>query len=149
MANLIPNDPLNENTPATGDFLFVEGTVYDDDAPAPDNKDIQEVVGEAISGVDGVLALKGGLTDIFKKDEDLTRGISVHVDSENNVNVKAKVISDADYSADAVAQQATEAINDCIRENLGLTVGTVEIDVADTMTRGEFFEKYDAERALH
>lgn len=134
-----------------GDYLYTEETTFGAGTLPydPDTRDIKECVGAAISSVPGVLALKGGLTDMFKKDEDLTRGITVTRGNGYRVSVKAKVIAEAGYDEVALIQQMTRAITDDLRTQMALTADKVDIEIADTMTEIEFFDKYDADRALH
>lgn len=140
----------NTNNLADDEYLFVEEGVYDVGYdPNPDTKDIKEVVGSAISGIPGVLALKGGLADIFKAGEDLTRGVSVRKSEDGRVAVKVKVIAESGYEHDQLIQRMTEAITDDLQTQMGLYAAPVEVEVAETMTQNEFFDKYDADRALH
>ena len=114
-----------------------------------DNKDIQQAVGRAIAGEDGVLGLKGRLTDIFKRDEDLTRGIVVHRMDGRQVAVSAKVIAEAGYDASDLLQRLADSITFVLEDELGLIANTVDVQIAETMTRAGFYEKYDPERAIH
>ena len=140
----------NANDPTNDEYLFVEETVYDTGYDAdPDTKDIKEAVGEAVSGIPGVLALKGGLTDIFKKDEDLTRGVSVRVNDDDRVEVSVKVIAETGYNEADLIRQMTDAITDDLQMELGMVADRVDVKVAQTMSRDEFLDKYDADRALH
>ena len=138
------------NGPTGDEYVYVEetayGTGYDPD-PASDG--IKEVVGAAISGIPGVLALKGGLTDIFKANEDLTRGVSAKKSDGGHVSIGAKVIAESGYDEADLVQQVTEAIADELQAQLGLIADKVEIDVTETLSREEFYDKYDADRALH
>lgn len=136
--------------PADDEYLFMEETIYIPERydPDPDLKDIKTVVGEAIGSVPGVLALKGGLTDIFKKGEDLTRGISVQKE-DGHVNVSAKVITDSNYDNQELIQQMTDAITDNLQMQMGLIADDIYVEIAETMTESEFYKKYDADRALH
>lgn len=114
-----------------------------------DNKVLKQMVGDAIRGVDGVLALKGGLTDIFKRDEDLTRGITVHQSNDGKVRVSAKVIAESGYDSAQLIQQLTDRITQAMQSQAGLQPEKVEVEIADKMTQAEFYDKYDADRALH
>lgn len=112
-------------------------------------RDIKQVVGEAIAGVNGVLGLKGKLTDIFKQGEDLTRGITLRKLDGDYVDVSAKVIAEAGYNSTELLQNLSDAITLALEEELGLRVGKMDVEIAETLTRAGFYEKYDPERAIH
>lgn len=112
-------------------------------------RDVKEIVGECLSEVDGVLALKGGLSDVFKKDEDLTRGISVSVDEADcTVKVAAKLITDASFSNAEVISKATELIASTLLHEAGLDIRKIEIDVAESLSFSDFIARYGIDRAI-
>lgn len=147
------NDNYNDlfiADPLIDEYVVEEDYVYGDyNGRDLRDKDIKEIVGRQISTVDGVLGLKGGLTDVFKADEDLTRGISVSVNRDGKVKVSAKVIL-ADYAnaADVIAQ-ITQSVTDALQNEVGLRPEKVDIEVADTMSREAFYDKYSMERAIN
>lgn len=110
---------------------------------------IKQVVGRAIARVHGVLGLKGGITDIFKSDEDLTRGISVHTSGENRITVSAKVIAELGYSEAELLIELTAAINTAMQNELGLAPEEIDIEITNALTREEFEEKYGASREIN
>lgn len=153
MDNYNLDNPL-VTRPESEEYLYAEEGMYDTGYDAgydasPDTKDIKEVVGQAISGIPGVLGLKGKLSDIFKKDEDLTRGISARKAGDGRVSVSARVIADSGYNSGMLIDDMTEAITYALQAQLGLVADKIEIDIAETMTEAEFYDKYDADRALH
>lgn len=130
---------------ADPDYWYLEEAAFLDGCKeTPENKDIKRVVGAAIAAVPGVLGLKGGLSDLFKKDDDLTRGISVHFYGGENVRIKAKVIAEKGYNEETLAGDVRESIRLALAAELALTADRVSIEIADTMTPEEFCDKCDA-----
>lgn len=147
------NDYLNEReTTAGGDEYITldEYTLGMHRGLEIKARDVKEIVGEAVSDVDGVLALKGGLADIFKKDEDLTRGITVSVDeADGTVKVSARLIIDAAYTSAEVIREATELIASALQHEAGLDIRKIDIEVAESLSGAEFLERYNEDRAIH
>ena len=104
-----------------------------------DEKVVSQLVGEAIAGVAGVLGLKGGLTDIFKKDDDLTRGVTVEALDDNKAKVSVRLIADDDHNAGEVITGVAAAITGALQRQAGLQPATVEIELAEGPPRKEFF----------
>lgn len=113
---------------------------HNDFKPAPDNVKIsthaiKRIVGEALTSVGGILDAEDGLVDFFKGEDDPTRGISVDLDHNNNVAVRAKVVVEYGRNIPEIINKATTKITDSVQKIAGLHVSSVNIDVADTMSR--------------
>ena len=126
---------MNE-TKMTGDFT-----------PAPetakiDTKVVKKLVGEAIYKVDGVLDAKDSMADLFKSEEDLTRGINVTVSDDQRVEVHAKIVVETGKNIPDIVNEATKAATDTLQNNAGLQVKDICIEVADTMAKDEFRQEY-------
>ena len=148
-----------ENEDRGDDFLLVEEALYyavpsgrqkeEETNWDPTNREIKAVVGEAISEVPGVLALKGRIIDIFKDDDDLTRGISVYETGIGRVEVNARVIADKSCDDGGLIRKMTDAVAEGLRARLGLEVSEVNIEIAEAMSPDDFLERYGAGRSLH
>lgn len=109
---------------------------------------IEQAVGASIKDIPGLLALKSGLGDLFKRDEDLSRGIAV-TETDTGARVKIKVIAETGYDPSALIREMTDRITLALRDKMGLVTDKLEVEIADTMTPEEFQENCKAERALH
>ncbi len=147
----LSGEPILQTDARTKEYFIPEDyvfAVFNGEKIHP--KEIKEIVGEALSEVDGVLALKSGLTDIFKKDDDLTRGISVGINQDDaTVKVGAKLIADSAFSSPEIISEATELVAEALRHEAGLEMKEIDIDVAESMSWDAFVDKYGVDRALH
>lgn len=143
------NDPMINNEWDGGPADLMDEEMYEMDDYLPSNESVKEVAGKALAKVDGILGLKSGFTDIFKADEDLTRGISVHVYDDESVNLSAKVIAELGHNSANLINDATAAVTSAVQSQLGLAPEKINIEIADTLTRAEFDEKYGAKREIH
>lgn len=111
--------------------------------------DVKQLVGGAISRTAGILAMYSGVVDMFKQNQDVSRGVTVKLlPLEKQVKVKAGVIVDAAYNVDDVLDQAKRNVAATLAEETGLELTDVEVTAEKTMTRAEFDERCDAERLL-
>lgn len=111
--------------------------------PAPanmtiDKKLIKRMVGEAVQDTDGVLGLKGSITDLFKDLDDPTRGVSIRVNSENEATARMRVITEAGMNIPAVVSEATEKVVDALQNEAGLKADEVTIRVVGVETIGDY-----------
>lgn len=103
-----------------------------------DDKVVKKLAGEALAAIDGVLGLKGGLTDVLKDPDDVTRGLSVTADDSQNVELSAKIIAETGKNIPDIIGKATADITAAVQNETGLKVKNVCIEVADTMTAEEY-----------
>lgn len=106
---------------------------------------IKTISGEAICHVEGVLGLMGGVTDIFKRDEDLRRGISVNW-NKNGCEVSARIIGDDAYDTKKTLIAVRHSITHALQEGAGMENIELDLSMADSMEKSEFIEKYGANR---
>lgn len=106
---------------------------------------IKTITGEAICHVNGVLGLKGGLTDIFKRDEDLRRGILVSR-NENGYVVSARIIGDEAYDTEEILVAVRCSITHALREGAGMENTELSLIMDDSMSKSKFIEKYGSDR---
>lgn len=112
--------------------------------PAPetmkiDEKVVKKLVGEAIAGIDGVLDKKDTLSDLFKSDDDVTRGLTLDINNERKeVSVAARVVVESVKNIPDIVNAATKAVTKVIQQTTGLAVKDICIEVADTLTKEEY-----------
>ena len=104
-------------------------------------KDLELIVGLALRKVPSVLGLKPSLTDIFKKGDDWSKGISVSAD-ENTMAVSARVIADSAYDPADVIAEASAAIAESAEAETFKMPCEVEVKIVESMTPAQFLEKY-------
>lgn len=117
--------------------------------PAPetmkmDDKVIKKMIGEALAGVDGILGAKDNITDMFKSDDDPTRGITISTTHHHEVEVTAKVFAESGKSIPEMINAATAAITDKLQNVAGLKVNGICVEVVDTMTAEEYKNQYES-----
>lgn len=106
---------------------------------------IKTITGEAICHVPGVLGLKGGLSDVFKRDEDLRRGISVSR-NKTGYEVSAHVIGDAAYDTEEILVAVRISITHALQEGAGMENIELSLSMVDSMSKSDFIEKHGADR---
>ena len=111
--------------------------------PAPsnariDDKVVKKLVGEAVFQVDGVLDAKDGLTDMFKSDDDMTRGITVSISDEHSATICAKIVTETGKNIPDIVNNITKADTETLQANAGIAVKDLEVEVTDTMTKEEY-----------
>lgn len=107
-----------------------------------DDKAVKKLVGEAVNGVDGVLDVTGGLTDLLKGDDDKTRGVSVTVSTDNRAQVQVRIITEYGKNIPAIVDAVVGRVNESLHDIGGLNVEKVDVEITDTMTR----EQYETEK---
>ncbi len=124
---------------------------YPPDEPAarPDKKAVQQMVGDAILHTGGVLGVMGGLRDIFKSEEDVTRGIILHLSSADfcSATVKAELIIQKGCDVDAVLEEASANVANVLQKRARLGIEDVRLTLAEEMTPEEFEERCTAQNA--
>lgn len=108
---------------------------------------IAKIAGEAICHVDGVLGLKSRLGDIFKRSDDISRGVSVEGAANYGYSISARLIVDESYVPARVVDQAKEAIAYSLKQGAGLVIYQPDIEADAAMSREEFYEKYGADKS--
>lgn len=106
---------------------------------------IKSITGQAICHVDGVLGLKGTLGDVFKRDNDITRGITVFV-NDAETEIKARIIVDAAYNQKQVAEAVQQSILRALYEGAGIQLVQLTVEVDSAMESTAFYEKYGPDR---
>lgn len=107
-----------------------------------DDKAVKKLVGEAVNGVDGVLDVTGGLSDLLKGDDDVTRGVSVTVSTDNRAQVQVRIITEYGKNIPAIVDAVVNRVNESLHNIGGLNVEKVDVEITDTMTR----EQYETEK---
>lgn len=105
-----------------------------------DKKLVKRMIGETIAETTGVLGVKGGLTDVLKKNDDVTKGIFIHITDDNTISVKVKVITEVGSNMPNIVNTTTEKVTHLLQKTVGLKVKSMDMEVADTMTR-EAYER--------
>ena len=114
-----------------------------------DDKAIKKMAGEAISQVDGVLGVEGGLTDMLKSGDDVTKGLSVTMsDDGQKAQVSAKIITEYGKNIPDIVSGVQAKVQDALRSMAGLATDKVEVEVTDTMTREDYQAKNSKNRGL-
>lgn len=140
---------VDTNVPLADDNFYTEHNVYTETRDAGvDSEQVQCAVGEVLAAMPAVLGLKGGLTDIFKDDDDLRRGISVQVTAYNDAKITAKLITDETYSTADVLAQATAKITEMLKSQFGLGLQKLDVQVAQSMSRAAFEKEYGKSRFI-
>lgn len=116
--------------------------------PVPENaiideKVVKKLAGEAMANVDGMLGVKGSIGDWFKRDDDVTRGITVDMQEGGKVSLCLKVITETGKNIPAVVEAITQNVTDALQNSAGLKVAELNVEVTDTMTREEYHETID------
>lgn len=132
-------DPDNNEYPYGGEGL-VEPEISEDALAAG--------IGQSIAQINGVLGLKGGLTDIFKSGDDVTRGITISLRSNNLVEITAKLITDTVQNTNELLKLIVSAVTHTLQQDFGMQTGRIDIDFAEQMTHQDFEEKYGKDRVL-
>lgn len=107
---------------------------------------IKTITGEAICHVDEVLGLKGDLSDVFKRGDDLRRGITVR-SSSLPPTVEARVIADVNADALSLLEEVRSAVQHALAQGAGMEGVEVKVEVADSMTPTAFYHKYGPDRS--
>lgn len=114
-----------------------------------DDKAIKKMAGEAITKVEGVLGLDGGLTGMLKSDDDMTKGLSVTLgDDGKTAQVSAKVITEYGKNIPGIVANVQGTVAETLHAMAGLTVDKVEVEVTDTMTAQDYQAKNSKGRQL-
>lgn len=107
-----------------------------------DDRAIKKMAGEAISKVEGVLSVEGGLTDLLKPSDDLTKGIAVVMSEDGKgVQVSTKLVTEYGKNIPTIVRQVQDAVEKTLREMAGLVVEKVDVEITDTMSRKEYEAK--------
>lgn len=104
---------------------------------------VKRIVGEALNSVDGILDAEDSLVDFFKGEDDPTRGIKVDFGHGNDIAVHAKVVVEADRNVPEIISKASDKITESVQRIAGLRVTSVDIDVADIVSRQHYKEIFD------
>lgn len=127
------NQTINETT-------FPENTKYDD-------KVLKKIIASALMNVDGFLGTaESGLTLALRKsadeEQEVLRGISASMKHNHEVVVSIKAIVEDGKNIPTIVESINEQIMSALREVGGLETKAVNVEVADTMTREAYQEKY-------
>ncbi|MDL2220871.1 Asp23/Gls24 family envelope stress response protein, partial [Eubacteriales bacterium OttesenSCG-928-N14] len=114
-----------------------------------DDKVMQKIVSESISGVDGVLGMHGGMmsgiAETLRIGDEETRGISTKM-KDNTVQVHIKLISEFGKNIPTMIEQIQHNVEKNIVKMTGYEVPEVKVEVVDTMTKEEYNEKYNKDK---
>ena len=111
----------------------------------PPEDAVKEITGQAICHVNGVLGLKGNLGDIFKRGDDLRRGITVNLDAAPML-VSARIIGDIEVDGKKLVREVHDAVLYALKEGAGMNDVDLDIELDDMLERDSFYEKYGAGR---
>ncbi|MFV0399258.1 MAG: Asp23/Gls24 family envelope stress response protein [Oscillospiraceae bacterium] len=114
-----------------------------------DDKVIKKYLADAVSKVDGVLALAeggnagatimGSITDLFKGGGDV-KGLTVR-NNDGKVSVDVRLVIEFGKSIPEITQKVGEKIAATMEQLVGLSLADLHIQIADTMTKEEFDKK--------
>ena len=113
-----------------------------------DEKAVKKMAGEAIYKADGVLGVAGGITDVLKSGDDITKGITVSLGAGNKVSVSARLVMEYGKNVPDVIQNVSDALRDTLSTMASLEVDALNLEVADIMTEREYAEKYGKNRSM-
>ena len=106
-----------------------------------DDAVIAKIVGITCNEVEGVYSLEGGMmanmTDLFRKDEDPTKGVDVDLSDDQNVSVSLDATVRYGENAPEIFNKVTMAIVKNVRQMTGLNVTEVKMTVKDMLTKDE------------
>lgn len=103
-----------------------------------DDKAVKKLIGEAITGVDGLLCLEGGFGGLLKSGDDKTRGVNVSVKDDGVTTVELKIVTEFGKNIPVIVNEVTKRVKDVLQNTAGLVVKDVTVHVTDTVTREEF-----------
>lgn len=106
---------------------------------------VKRITGEAICHTEGVLGLKGGLTDVFKRDEDLRRGVHISMDGPVYV-INVNIIGEWGENEQALAAEVQGDIEKALRDGAGMQNTEVHVNIDSMLTKKDFIEKYGEDR---
>lgn len=134
------NQTMDNTNAATLTPDNVESVVYDE-------RVIRKIIGAALEGIPGILGPSGGvfsgIADSFKKveDVDITKGL--HFSYANGVaDVKLKVIAELGQQMPEIVNEITSKVTTALKEQAGMDVESMEVEIVDTMTREEYESKF-------
>lgn len=108
-----------------------------------DDKVIKKIAGIATEGVEGVLALSGGLigniTDRFRNNADKTKGIDAEV-GQKQVALDLNVVCEYGKNVPRIFDAVIEKVSDAMMEMTGLEVVEINMHVEDVLGHAEFEE---------
>ena len=107
---------------------------------------IAKIVGEAICHVEGVLGLKSHLGDVFKRSDDIARGVVVNRDGNYQYTISARLITDENYIPAKVVDEVKDAITYSLKQGAGLSVYEPDIEVAGAMSSEDFIAQYGEDK---
>lgn len=108
-----------------------------------DDKAIRKMAGEAVMSVDGVLGIGGGIVNMFKKDDDVSTGVSVDLSDDNKkAKVNAKIITEYGKNIPEIVEKITSTVAEALHGMAGITTEEVNVEVADSLTREQYKEKF-------
>ncbi|RXT58907.1 Asp23/Gls24 family envelope stress response protein [Lacticaseibacillus chiayiensis] len=106
-----------------------------------DDAVIAKIVGITCNEVEGVYSLEGGMmaniTDMFTKDEDPTKGVSVDLSDDEDVSVSLDATVRYGENVPDIFNKVTMAVAKNVRQMTGLNVTEVKMTVKDMLTREE------------
>ena len=104
-----------------------------------DDAVIAKIVGITCNEVEGVYSLEGGMmaniTDMFTKDEDPTKGVSVDLSDDKDVSVSLDATVRYGENVPDIFNKVTMAVAKNVRQMTGLNVTEVKMTVKDMLTR--------------
>lgn len=102
---------------------------------------LQKIVGKTASEIEGVIDLQGNLfsdmTDMFRKTDNLKKGVSVDVEDNEKVSVELDAVMKYGADAPAIFDKITDAIEKNMDEMTGLQLTEVKLTVTDMLTDEE------------
>ncbi|MDL2253872.1 Asp23/Gls24 family envelope stress response protein [Ruminococcaceae bacterium OttesenSCG-928-I18] len=129
---------MNMNTAGKQEFEPIPQNVKVDD------KVVKKLAGDAVLGIDGLLSVKGGgLAGFFSEGEDPSKGMNIDLLENDEVAISMKVVTESGKNIPKIAKEIEENITAAIQNNVGLRVTSINVEVADTMTREEYDSQAD------
>lgn len=131
---------MSENNTMNTATMAPENVVYDE-------RVIRKIIGAALTDIPGILGPSGGmfsgLTDSLKhvEDVDITKGLHFQM-SDDAAEIKLKVIAELGQHLPDVVNNVTEKVTTALKEQAGIQVETMEVEIVDTMTREEYESKF-------
>lgn len=102
---------------------------------------VQKIVGKTSADIDGVVSLEGNVfsdvTDMFRKDENPKKGVSVDIKDNKYVKVELDATMKYGVQAPKIFEQVSSAICDNVQEMTGLEVTEIKMTVKDMLTNEE------------
>ena len=115
-----------------------------------EDKVIKKIAGIATDGIPGVLTLSGGLigniTDMFRSNEDKTKGIDAEV-GQKQVALDLNVVCEYGKNVPQLFDTIINKVSTAVRDMTGLQLVEMNMHVADVVSHDEFVEMQNKQRS--